>query len=272
MKPLKDREHLHLPFTLSEREHRYGTNVHLLSDPFLSTALARLCSIETTQPLINELVTQIYTSFIRLVINREFPQKVATLSSRMSAKHEEGVFQASLLDPDTKAVTINLARAGTLPSMVCYQTLNYLLDPKNVRQDHISIARQSDASHQVTGSLVSGHKIGGPVEGTIALIPDPMGATGSTVVETLDLYRDRGRAKKWIALHCIVTPEYLKKVTRSHPELIVYALRLDRGLSSESVLNTIPGTLWDEERGLNEEQYIVPGGGGFGEIMNNAYV
>ncbi len=272
MKPRKDCEHLHLPFLLSEREHRYGPNVHLLSDPFLHTALARLCSIETTQPWINELVTQIYTSFVRIVINREFPQKPAVISSRMSAKHEEGVFETSIVDPGTSAVTINLARAGTLPSMICYQTLNYLLDPKNVRQDHISIARQNDASHQVTGSLVSGHKIGGPIKDSIVLIPDPMGATGSTVVETLDLYRDRGTPKKWIALHCIVTPEYLKKVTRAHPELIVYALRLDRGLSSEEVLNTIPGTRWNEERGLNGEQYIVPGGGGFGEIMNNAYV
>ena len=29
---------------------------------------------------------------------------------------------------------------------------------------------------------------------------------------------------------------------------------------------------WEKERGLDDKQYIVPGGGGFGEIMNNAYV
>jgi len=34
----------------------------------------------------------------------------------------------------------------------------------------------------------------------------------------------------------------------------------------------VPGTHWDRERGLDDKQYIVPGGGGFGEIMNNAYV
>jgi len=38
------------------------------------------------------------------------------------------------------------------------------------------------------------------------------------------------------------------------------------------VLATVPGERWDEENGLNDLQYIVPGGGGFGEIMNNAYV
>ena len=57
-----------------------------------------------------------------------------------------------------------------------------------------------------------------------------------------------------------------------HPDLIVYAIRLDRGLSSEKVLASVPGTFWNEEKGLNDQNYIVPGGGGFGEIMNNAYV
>jgi uracil phosphoribosyltransferase len=28
---------------------------------------------------------------------------------------------------------------------------------------------------------------------------------------------------------------------------------------------------WSEESGLTDKQYIVPGGGGFGEIMNNAW-
>jgi hypothetical protein len=50
------------------------------------------------------------------------------------------------------------------------------------------------------------------------------------------------------------------------------ALRLDRGLSPSNVLNTAPGTHWDEERGLDDSQYIVPGAGGVGEILNNAWV
>ena len=272
MKPLRDIQYGPAPYLLSEHEHRYGKSVHLLSNPFLGSQLARLCSIGTGQPLINELVTQIYTTLVREVVNREFPQINTSVSSRMSERHPEGNFEQSLIDPETLAASVNLARAGTLPSMICYQTLNHVLSPKNARQDHISIARQTDASHQVTGSLVSGHKIGGPIDNRIMLIPDPMGATGSTVVETLELYRSFGRARKWIALHCIVTPEYLRKVVAAHPEVEIYAIRLDRGLSPESVLQTIPGTHWDEERGLNAEDYIVPGGGGFGEIMNNAYV
>jgi hypothetical protein len=52
----------------------------------------------------------------------------------------------------------------------------------------------------------------------------------------------------------------------------VYALRLDRGLSPPAVLRTEPGTHWAEERGLNDIHYIVPGAGGVGEILNNAWI
>jgi uracil phosphoribosyltransferase len=70
----------------------------------------------------------------------------------------------------------------------------------------------------------------------------------------------------------IVTPEYLKRVTTQHKDLIIYAVRVDRGLSNPAVLKTEPGLKWDQERGLDDTQYIVPGGGGFGEILNNSFV
>jgi uracil phosphoribosyltransferase len=36
-------------------------------------------------------------------------------------------------------------------------------------------------------------------------------------------------------------------------------------------LREVPGKRWTEEKGLNDHQYIVPGAGGLGEILNNAY-
>jgi len=100
-----------------------------------------------------------------------------------------------------------------------------------------------------------------------------MGATGSTVSKVLGHYQEEvhGTPSKIIALHLIVTPEYLRHV-RQHPEVTVYALRLDRGLSPPDVLESVPGSRWAEERGLTDHQYIVPGGGGLGEVMNNSYV
>jgi len=259
-------------FHLSEKEHHYGDNVHILSDPLLITMLAKLCSNDTHQPLINELVDKIYTLFLSNVINYEFPKTQTETQTRMIAHHQEGVFQGCIIDPKTRAVSVNLARAGTVPSQVCYSLLNYYLSPENVRQDHISIARQSDDTNQVTGSSVFGHKIGGNIADSIVLFPDPMGATGGSIVECLKLYEQYGKADKMIAMHCIITPEYIKEVKKHYPDLIIYAIRLDRGLSDPKILSTPPGKHWDQEKGLNQNQYIVPGGGGFGEILNNAFV
>jgi len=272
MKVLKDSQYDQIPFRLSEMEHRYGKNVHILSDPFLHSHLAKLCSVDTYQPVINELVHTLYSSLLKIVVNQEFPQKRTITQTRMSDSHVEGNFESPIIDPETPIVSVNLARAGTLPSHICYNALNYFMNPKTVRQDHISIARKTNAAQQVTGSEVSGHKIGGTVDQSIVLFPDPMGATGGTIIEAIDLFKKHGNALKYVSLHCIVTPEYLKHVSEAHPDHIVYAIRLDRGLSSEKVLSSVPGTYWNEEKGLNDHHYIVPGGGGFGEILNNAYV
>ncbi len=274
-----DKHYLGQKYQLSEREHLYGKNIHLLSDPVLFSYLATLCSPETKQPAFNGLIRILYEGMIRTVIANEFPRKPARVTTRMAAKHPEGSFTAELIDREQGAVCVDLARAGTYPSHLCYEALNFLLDPDVVRQDHILMSRQTNEKHQVIGASHGGCKIGGGVGDSIVLFPDPMGATGSTIIQALDLYKSGfngtippGRAKRYIALHLIVTPEYLRNIQLRHSDLVVYALRLDRGLSPQEILSTRPGEKWDQERGLNGEQYIVPGGGGFGELLNNSYV
>lgn len=270
--PEPDSQFASVRYQLSELTHCYGSNVHLLSDPFLLSHLARLCAEHTTQPVINELVATLYSSLLTIVVNKEFPHFQAKIRTRMITSHPEGVYQGPMIEPNQPVVSVNLARAGTFPSHVCYTALNYFMNPATVRQDHISIGRMTNDKDQVTGSSVSGHKIGGSIDGAIVLFPDPMGATGSTLVEAVNLYKSLGKAARYIALHCIVTPEYLMNVQKAHPDLSVYAIRLDRGLSPSDVLKSVPGKHWEREKGLNEKHYIVPGGGGFGEVLNNAYV
>jgi uracil phosphoribosyltransferase len=185
-----------------------------------------------------------------------------------------GIYQGEVLDPSVRAVTVNIARAGTLPSQVTYDLLNTILEPRLVRQDHIIMSRELDAAQQVIGSNIGGSKIGGDVDGAFVLFPDPMGATGASLSTAIKLYKDKvpGTIRRVICLHLIVTPEYVRRITTEHPDAIIYALRLDRGLSPPEVFATAPGELWEKERGLDERQYIVPGAGGMGEVMNNAYV
>ena len=124
------------------------------------------------------------------------------------------------------------------------------------------------------GAGIGGMKIGGDVDEAFLLFPDPMGATGSSLSMAVDLYRQKvkGKPRRIVGIHLIVTPEYLRRMKKDHPDVVVYAVRLDRGLSPPEVQGTVPGTLWDKERGLDDHDYIVPGAGGLGEVMNNAWV
>lgn len=264
-----------VPMQLAEIEHRYGPQVHLLKDPYLLTLLAHLCSPETVQPDINRLVRELYTFLSAHVVAAEFPRRRVEMPTRMIASTPRGVYVGQLIEPRTRAVVVDVARAGTLPSLVVYETLNHILDPRGVRQDHVVMSRTTDQeTGRVTGVTMSGSKVAGDAAGAVLVIPDPMGATGGSISAAVELYKRKGMQApgKVILLNLIVTPQYLKKVLTTHPEATVYAVRLDRGMSSPEILRTIPGERWDDENGLNELQYIVPGGGGFGEIMNNAYV
>lgn len=269
-----DSAYSQVDYKLCELEHLYGDNYHILSDPFLLTHLGRLCSAETKQPAINSIVRDLYRYLIRAVLNNEFPKSTQSIATRMSeTEPERGVWTGEIIDPNTKAVSVNIARAGTLPSQVCYDFLNKTINPDLVRQDHVIMARKTDDKGQVIGAHFGESKIGGDVDQTIVLFPDPMGATGGSLSEAITHYKNEvpGEALKFVNLNLIVTPEYLKRIKNDHPDVSVYAVRLDRGASSPEVLETKPGTHWDQESGLTDIQYIIPGGGGFGEIMNNSY-
>lgn len=255
-------------------EHLYGPQVHLLQNPFLYGLLAKLCSPNTFQPEINRLVETLYRNLLVEVMNAEFPAEKFDQVTRMTSAHPDQKVRGQRLRPDQRVICVNIARAGTYPSHVCYDSLHDVIRPEHIRQDHIYAARTVDGRNQVTGTEIGATKIGGDKENAVILFPDPMGATGNTIIAAIDHYKKNvpGRSQKIIALHLIVTPEYLKKVTTHHPEVQIYALRLDRGLSPQAVLSSIPGQNWDQEKGLNANDYIVPGGGGFGEIMNNSFV
>ena len=250
---MRDHAYDRIPYHPPQLEHRYGANVHILADPLALTQLAKLCAKGTYQPEINTLVGVLYRDLLRVIVNAEFPRRATATATRMIDSTPNAVFHGETVDPEV---------------------LNTLLDPRLVRQDHFVMARVLDEAEKVIGARISGSKIGGDVDDAILLFPDPMGATGGSMCTAIDAYKRDviGKPRKIIAANLIVTPEYLKNVNTRHAEAIVYALRLDRGLSPEDVFDTVPGTHWDRERGLDDKQYIVPGGGGFGEIMNNAYV
>ena len=87
-------------------------------------------------------------------------------------------------------------------------------------------------------------KTAGELEERVALILDPMLATGGTLIATIETLKKRGcRTIKGIFL--VAAPEGLKKVTELHPDVEIYVAAVD-------------------ER-LNEVGYILPGLGDAGD-------
>jgi uracil phosphoribosyltransferase len=255
-------------------EHRYGEQVTILDSPALNGLLAQLSSPDVVQPRISQLLRRLYAALFRSVMDHEATLVESETITRMAEYTEHGVVKVTAPDPAERWVLVDLARAGMIPCEVCFDLANELIDPANARVDHVFINRQTDENEQVTGTQMSGNKIGGDVQDAVLVFADPMGATGSSICDAVKLYQREveGDPRRIVCAHLIVTPEYLRRLADELPEARVHAMRLDRGLSPEEVLTTIPGERWEEERGLNERQYIVPGAGGLGEVINNSFV
>ena len=257
-----------------ELEHRYGPSVHLLSDPYQLSLLARIGSPDTGTELVSGLVRSAYRHLFAQVLSRSFPVVEDSVKTRMAATEPRGVYEGPRFCQRTKLVLCAVIRAGILPAQICYELACEVLPPANVRIDFLNLSSTTDDDGQVTGVRLDGSNIGGPVDDAVVVIPDPMGATGGTIERVVQIYEniEGGNPRAIAAAHLMVTPEAIQRLVVSSPSLTLYAGRLDRGLSPPDVLNTTPGSRPDEERGLNDVQYIVPGAGGMGELLTNAWV
>jgi uracil phosphoribosyltransferase len=200
---MRDSLYEKVPFKLSELVHHYGKNVHLVGNPFLMSQLATLCAKGVIQPQINRLVALLYTDLIKMVLNAEFPRKAAAIPTRMIDVTPQGIYQGEIIDPEVRAVTVNIARAGTLPSQVAFDLLNTIVQPALVRQDHIIMSRMLDDAEKVVGSNIGGAKIGGDIDDAFVLFPDPMGATGGSLSTAIKMYKEKvpGTPKRIICVN-----------------------------------------------------------------------
>ncbi len=269
-----DRQYAELPRPSGQLEHRYGDQITLLSHPWAMSLLNRLSEADCRQPEVDLICEALFDWLFTQVASRELLTRQVETPTRMAEFTPAGVYAGEVVDPDQDAVVVDVARAGILPSARFFRGLNLLLDPARVRQDHIFMNRVTDEHGTVTGVDMSGSKIGGPIDGATIFLPDPMAATGSSISRVFELYRDDldQDPRRVVAVHLIVTPEYVRRITSEFPKVRVYAIRLDRGLSDGAVLATVPGERWADEVGLNGHQYIVPGAGGLGEVLNNSWV
>jgi uracil phosphoribosyltransferase len=258
----------------AETPHAYGPNLHLHGQPLALSMLARLGHPDTHQPEVGRLAARLFEHLFTQVANAELPAIVERVETRMTRLHPEVAYEGVVLDRSQRVVVVDVARAGILSAQLFYDRFNEALDPVGVRQDHMFVSRTTGPGGEVTGASISAAKIGGPIEGALLVIPDPMGATGGSLCRVLEHYAaiGAGRPARVVFVHLIVTPEYVQRVHAAHPDVSIHAIRLDRGFSSAAALEAAPGVLPHEERGLDSHQYIVPGAGGLGEVLNNSWV
>jgi uracil phosphoribosyltransferase len=271
---MSDLHNLELRRDAPEMEHRYGDRIHILSHPVARTLLARLGQARTRQPQLNQLVLRLYDVLFDAAVGSQFPAESASRASRSENYLQTAGLEGEFLGEGTRVAIAGIARAGTLPAHRCFERLCDILDPDGVRIDHLFMSRRVSATGEVVGIDCRGTKIGGTLDDRFLVVTDPLAGTGATMRYALNLYSKEvgGTPRGILALHLVVTPEYIRALTERHPDVIVYALRVDRGLSTEAALEEIPGTLPEQERGLDAHQYIVPGLGALGELMNHSFV
>ena len=258
---------------LAEAPHHYGPRVHLLEDPWSASALARIGAPDVSHTELLALLRSLYAYLSRAALARELRAVDVVAPTRMAAAHPSaGVWRGRALDPAQRVVVVDVIRGGIVPSQVCFEELSRVLPLAGLRLDHLNMARVSGPDGHVARVDLSGSKVGGTIAGATVVVPDPMGATGSTTRLALDHLRERhGEPDKWVLMPMIATPEYLRAVLAHDPRVVVWTARVDRGLSPPDVLASAPGRHWDRERGLDAHDYIVPGAGGVGEVLNNSW-
>ncbi|TMN43879.1 uracil phosphoribosyltransferase [Pseudoalteromonas sp. S2755] len=87
-------------------------------------------------------------------------------------------------------------------------------------------------------------KLVGNIDARLALVIDPMLATGGSLIATIDMLKKAG-SKEIRAIVLVAAPEGIKLVEEAHPDVEIYTAALDSH--------------------LNEKGYIVPGLGDAGD-------
>jgi uracil phosphoribosyltransferase len=243
---------------------------HLIDDPMANAELLRLCDKNTPMGDVIRLVESLFVGvLLRNAVRRLLPRFVMRVVTPMCASvgDDSATLSSRIINPDTQVVIANILRAGNVPSMACHRVLAGMV---RSRVDHFGAGRVTDEYGVVVGTGVTYKKLG-EVDGCFLFVPDPMGATGGTDVRVLDEYDDIALSSGVALLHLIVTPEYLRRIREfvaKHPwtqgKVHVFALRLDRGLSSIDDMESSDPTVG---RGLTEHGYIVPGAGDLGERL-----
>lgn len=201
--------------------------VHLVDHPIVRDALVSLRNKHTSREQFRRAATR-----ISVLLAAEALRDVATAATTVDTPL--GPADGARIGADVVVVPVLRAGLGMLDAVI-------ELVP-HARVGHIGLQR--DELTAVASRYYS--KLPTRLDASFVVMIDPMLATGGSAVAALDLLRRAGAGT--IRIICIVAaPEGIALVERHHPDVLIYTPAVDRG--------------------LNEQKYIVPGLGDFGDRL-----
>jgi uracil phosphoribosyltransferase len=201
--------------------------VHIVNHPLVHDALVSLRDKTTSPQHFRQAATR-----ISVLLAAEALRDVPT--REQSVETPIGRAPGRRIGADVVVVPVLRAGLGMLDAVL-------ELVP-GARVGHIGLQR--DEMTAVASQYYS--KLPPKLDASYVLMIDPMLATGGSAVAALDLLQRAGA--KVIRMICIVAaPEGVKVVEQHHPEIVIYTPVVD-------------------ER-LNDQKYIVPGLGDFGDRL-----
>lgn len=203
-------------------------NVTIFNHPLIQHKVAILRDEKTSMKLFRELVEEITTLMVYEAF-KDVPTKKVMVQTPLELTE-----QTMVADGAVTIVPILRAGLGMVNGV-------HTLFP-NARVGHIGLYRDEETlePHEYYCKLPQG------IEDSVAILLDPMLATGGSAVGAIDLLKKRGC--KEVRLMCIIgVPEGVEAVAKAHPDVKIYVSTMDRQ--------------------LNQNGYILPGLGDAGDRL-----
>ena len=203
-------------------------NVNILNHPLISHKVAILRNKNTDTKQFRELIEEITT-----LVTYEAFKDIPTVEVEVETPLEKTT-QQMIVDDSVAIIPILRAGLGMVNGV-------HSLFP-TAKVGHVGMYRDEETCipHEYYCKLPVG------ISNMIAIVLDPMLATGGSAIATIDLLKAKG-VKHIKCMHIIAAPEGIAKLHEAHPDVQIYCATCDRQ--------------------LNEVNYIVPGLGDAGDRL-----
>lgn len=204
-------------------------NIHLISHPLIEHKLSILRD-ERTEPVQFRLLVDEITYLMLFEATRDLPLKDITVKTPVASCNAKKLDTSIMICPILRAALGMLDSIFKLIPDASVGFLGFQRNEKTLEAEFYYAKLPSD------------------YEKRVAIIIDPMFATGGTAIDAVNFLKEKG-VKDIRFLSLVSAPEGLEKFSKIHPDIPVYTASIDEG--------------------LNEHGYIVPGLGDAGDRVFN---